>query len=433
MWKNNIALIFSMLILAFSNAQDTLTLENALDIALKQNFQIEIARNNLKIAENNNHAGNAGMLPNVAINIGDTPSQNNIRQEFSNGTSIVRDGVNANNFNAQLALSMTLFDGGKMFATREKLNELERLGEQNLKAQIQNMLSQVIQSYYYILTQKNYLEVLQHLSDISDARLSLIITRLDVGLANVSDQYLAEIDRDASYQAVIAQQSAIFNAYASLNELLKFPADSSYQVQRKITYGSDLNRTGLDPMFEQNPEFLAENSRVKVALQSEKEASAARYPKVTLSAAYGYLLTKSQAGFSLYNQAYGPTGTLTLSVPLFSGNVNKSNYRSAILQKKNADLTKDETVLALQVDYEQAWQLYDAASLQVKSGEQTVITADKYLSIMQQRYELGESTILELREAQRALNDSSYRLYSNQYLLKLAETDLLRLTGQLVR
>jgi outer membrane protein TolC len=412
-------------------AQDTLSLQEAIDVALKNNFQIEISRNNLEIATNNNNPGNAGMLPSVGVTVGDTPSQNNIRQEFSNGTTIIRDGVVSNNFNAQIAINMTLFDGGKMFATREKLNEMQRLGELYLKADVQNVVSEVVGSYYYILTQSSYLEVLQKLAAVSETRLELMNARLEAGLANNADKYLAEIDMEMNTQAIIAQQTNISNAIISLNKVLQLPADSVYRVENSFYLTESLKREELNTLFEQNPEFLVEDSKVKIALKSEKEASASRFPKISLSAAYGYLLTKSQAGFSLYNQAYGPTGTISLNIPLFSGNVNKVNYRNAALLRENAEITQKQTTLSLQADYERAWQLYNSSLLQVRSGQETIKRAENYLTIIQSRLDLGESTILELREAQRALNDAGYRLYSNQYLLKIAETDLLRLTGQL--
>lgn len=416
-----------------SMAQDTLRLQQAIDLALKNNFQIEISRNNLEIAENNNNAGSAGMLPTIGVIVGDTPSQNNIRQEFSNGTTIIRDGVVANNFNAQVALSMTLFDGGKMFATREKLRELENLGELNLKAEIQNILSRVVNAYYYIQTQKSYLNVLKKLADVSDARLGVINTRQEVGLANAADKYLAEIDASANAQAIMAQQTNIRNAIISLNELIQLPIDTVYDVESDFNVSETLKREELNGLFEQNPEFLAEDAKVKVSLQAEKEASAARLPEISLSAAYGYFLTKSQAGFSLYNQAYGPTGTISLNIPLFSGNVNKINYRNASLERENAEFAQKQLFLTLQSNYEKAWELYESGLEQAQSAAETRKMAESYLSIIQARFELGESTILDLREAQRALNDAGYRLSTNQYLLKLAETDILRLTGQLIR
>jgi outer membrane protein len=121
MKKYNVLLFFVVVLYGSISAQEVLSLQAAIDSALLQNYRIIVARNQVEIASNNNQPGQAGMLPNVSLNISDSPANNNLRQEFANGSEIVRNNVNSNTLNAQLAATMTLYDGGKMFATRAKL------------------------------------------------------------------------------------------------------------------------------------------------------------------------------------------------------------------------------------------------------------------------------------------------------------------------
>jgi len=432
--KNNLLSAIAVVFVSPLFSQSgTLTLQDAMDIALKNSLQIEVARNDFEISQNNNHAGNAGMLPSVTLNVTDNPSLTNIHQELVNGTIIKSDNVGANTFNANIQVGFTLFDGGKMFATRERFRELERLGESNLKATIQNTLSDVIQAYSNVVTQEKYTRVLQELLRVSNARKDLVGAQKDAGLANNTDVFLAQLDVDSRNQAIISQQVAVKNAITAMNVLLNIPADSTYQLQDELEVNSTLDKATLEGLFKNNPEYIAAENQARVALQMQKEMSAARYPQLGLTASYGYNLAQSQAGFSLFNQTYGPAGLITLSVPLFSGNVNARNYQNAKLAYESAQLQQEQTLLTLSSSFEQAWQLYSVALVQVENDKSSVATARQYVDLMEQRYNLGQSTVVDFREAQRSFEETNYRLISNQYLLKLAETDLLRLTGQLIK
>lgn len=431
--RNNIG-IFLLLLSSttWSFSQDTLSLQQAMDRALNANYGIAIARNDAKIADNNNHAGNAGMLPNVFLNIGDTPSNSNLKQEFANGTIIERDGVFGNNFQAAVALNWTLYDGGRMFATRDKLEELKKFSDESLKIQIQNTMTSVVQAYSQVSLQQNYLNVLRQLLELSESRYQLVKKSLENGLANQSDLYLAELERSSRQQAITTQEIQIQNGYQDLNILLNFPADTAYVVSSSIALNGTLNREESDQLFIKNPELTSTTLMKTIALFSEKEQKASMRPRIGLTASYGYSLAQSEAGFSLYNQNYGPTATLSVSVPLFTGHVNQRNYENAQIASETAALREKQTLATLQSMYEKAWNLYTSLQAQVEIDYQSTLTATEYLKIIEERYKVGQSTVLEYQDAQRNYEEINYRKINNQYLLKLAETDLLRLTGKLL-
>ncbi|OBQ31961.1 MAG: hypothetical protein AN485_22750, partial [Anabaena sp. MDT14b] len=303
--------------------------------ALDNNLQIQIARNDAEIARKQNSAGAAGMLPSVTLNASDNPSLTNLKQELSNGTLIERDNVLSNNVNANISLGYTLFDGMKMFATRKRLKEMEALGTNKLKAQIQNMVSTVIQKYSYLVAQKASLVLVEQLLDISKQRLDLVKIRLQAGLANNTDLYLAQLDIDTRNQNLINQQVLIKNSYADLNTILNLPVDSVYDIDAILITNNGLQKSQLDTAFNNNPELLMAENNVEITLQSQKELQGVRLPTLRLNAAYGYALTQSQAGFTLLNQNYGPNAGISFALPLYNGNVNANNVSVAKLQTKN--------------------------------------------------------------------------------------------------
>lgn len=416
-----------------TNAQHILTLQQAIDEALSNNFQIKIARNELEIAAKSNYGGAAGMRPNISLNLNDNPAITNIDQEFANGQTITQRNVLSNNFNANIALNYTLFDGMKMFATRNKLMEIEKMGRQKTKSLIQNSVSNVIQAYSNLVKEQSNLQLVKQTLQVSNDRLQLVKVRHEAGLANNTDIYLAQLDLDARLQVLLNQKKLIETARISLNALLNFAPDSTYDVDSNINMQGFFIKKNLDEALAQNPEILIANNQQNIALQSQKEFESAKYPTVKLNALYAYNLAQSQAGFALFNQSNGPQAGISLALPLYTGNINQHNIAIAKLQSKNAELYKQQTNLTIKGLYEQAWINYTTTLEQVANDEKSVKIAAQYLELMQLRYKSGQSTVLDFREAQRSFEETNARLINYKYVLKLAETDLMRLTGQLVK
>jgi outer membrane protein len=418
--------------LMHANAQENMTLSQAIQLALSNNLQLQIARNDAQIAHNDNHAGNAGMLPNVSFNVQENPAITNIDQKFTNGTSIERNNVFSHAGNANILATYTLFDGNRMYATRRRLELQDMAASYSLKANIQATVSQVIINYSNIVRQQNFLQVLRQLNELSTQRLDIVRSRQLAGLANNTDLYLAQLDLETRKQNLLAQEATIKNAYTDLNVLLNIRTDSVYSVEDFSLRGNRLVKADLDSMLKRNPDMLLAQNQVEIANQVQREIGAARLPLVRLSAAYVYSISQSQAGFSLYNQAMGPQAGITLSVPLFTGNVNRSNYDNAKLNVQSSEWRHQQTLLSLQGLYSQSWQNYSAALAQISSDSVAIVTAKSYIDLMQQRFSAGQNTIIELKEAQRSYEETYYRFISNQYIARLAETQLLSLTGQLV-
>ncbi|MES2617414.1 MAG: TolC family protein [Bacteroidota bacterium] len=415
-----------------SGQQTTLTLGQAIQTALNNNLQLQIAKNDAEIAHNNNYPGNAGMMPQVNFNASDNPSLANINQKFTNGTSIERNNVFSNSINANITATYTLYDGSKMYATKRKLEAGDMAGRNLLKAQIQSTISNVIISYSNIVRQKKYLEVLKQLIELSEQRLEIVKARQIAGLANNTDLYLAQLDLETRKQNILSQNALIANAYTDLNLLMNIKADSVYVIEAFTLSGKTIVKSELDSLIKQNPDLMLAENQVAIALQTQKEIAAARMPSLRLTGAYNYSLQQSQAGFSLYNQSMGPQAGLLLSVPLFTGSINAHNYRNAELNLQSSQWRQQQTLQNVRGSYAQAWQNYASSIEQLKSDSSALATAKEYIDLMQTRFKAGQNTIIELKEAQRSYEEIQYRYISNQYIAKLAETQLLALTGQLV-
>jgi outer membrane protein TolC len=180
--------------IAKSNAQEVLTIEDAMKIALENNFEIKIAKNNTKISETNVTVGNAGMLPQATASITDNNSVTNSSQTRQDGTSTQLNNAKNNNLNYGVSLGWTVFDGMKMFAKLDQLKELQRLGDSELKRTILVKIGQVNSAYYDLVQQQHQLSALDTTIVISKQRLTLAQNRFSIGKASKLEVLNAQVD-----------------------------------------------------------------------------------------------------------------------------------------------------------------------------------------------------------------------------------------------
>src|SRR5690606_28561600 len=117
-------------------AQERLTLQEAITVALKNNYDIRLVSNDVEIAKNNLNPGNAGMLPRLEGSFGNNGSRQNITRTQSNGNEQTLNGVRNNNLSYGVGLGWTIFDGLQMFTNYERLKELQKQGEVAAKATV---------------------------------------------------------------------------------------------------------------------------------------------------------------------------------------------------------------------------------------------------------------------------------------------------------
>ncbi|HPO63565.1 MAG TPA: TolC family protein, partial [Candidatus Kapabacteria bacterium] len=150
-----------------SFALEILTLEDAVNIGLKNNYAIQLSKNELQISKENNTYGNSDMLPSINLNAGTDLSFKNNYFEYSNDSTSNSSTASVKNYNLGLALNWTLFDGFKMFTTKQKLEEIEKAGEINYKIQLQQSIADIIDAYYDIVKQKQLLNNFREIKELS--------------------------------------------------------------------------------------------------------------------------------------------------------------------------------------------------------------------------------------------------------------------------
>ena len=378
--------------------------------------------------------GNAGFLPQLNLNAAATFATNDTKQEYSNGPPVNKEGVESNNINSAVGLSWTLFDGFKMFATRNKLKELEAMGELNLKMQVETSIAQLINAYYAIVMQKQLLKAMSEEIGISEERLKITEKKAEIGSASKVDLLQAKVDKNEQQSILLKQKTILNQNKAELNQLLSRPAETGFDVADTIAinYNPVFNdlKSNVD---KQNTSLLMAQRSVNVANYSLQEIGSQRYPKLAFLSNYVFSRAENQAGFTLLNQNLGWNYGLTLTMPLFNGFNLNNQYKNAKLSLLNSNFEYKNTQLQVDVDLVKTYRQFKDNLETLALEEENIKLAKENVAIALELFRLGTTNFLTLKEAQKSYEDAMNRLVTARYNAKISETELMRLNSVLVK
>jgi outer membrane protein TolC len=419
------------------HAQRVLGLDDAIALALKNNYDIRLMRNDSAAYATDNAYAYAAFLPRLNGTAGKQWNVNAQKQNLANGTKKDTTGLKSNNLTAALNLNWTLFDGLKMFATKDKLARLVELGELGIKNQVVNTIATVINNYYDIVRQKQQLKAIIEQMSINEERVKLADRKLRVGLGAKPELLQAKVDLNAQKAAVLQQNTLIAQLKEQLNQLTGFTA-TNYEVSDDIPVNNDLKLEELrNIMVNSNPSLLLAKKNIDVANLSLKENKAALFPTLSFNSAYNFSRTENKAVINsftpLFNQNKGLNYGFGLTVPILNSFNTRRLIRQSELSIRYQQLLYDQQRSLLDVKLDNAYKNYELGKKSLQLEEDNIALARENVSIELERYRQGVSTYLELREAQKSLEDAYNRLIAARYNLKLAETTLLQLKGDLVK
>ncbi|PKR81334.1 hypothetical protein CW751_04565 [Brumimicrobium salinarum] len=426
-----ILLISLMVLSSFSIAQEKLGLEQIVNRVLSQNFGIQMAKIDTKIAKNENNAGAAGYLPTIDVQATQDLALSSARQEFLTGD--VNEATNAKNqaFSASAMLNWTFFDGFKMFATDKKLDELERFSELNLRAAMEMKIYEAAVNYYTLLSLQEMEEVYTAAIDLSKIRKEFTENRYNSGAANRIQLMQAELDLTADSAAYIANQQSQSEIKAALSKILQLP------VTDEILVEGDLNKIeerqewdALAKTFmEQNTSIMQAKSNIAVSELSTKEAKSRFYPQLSFYAAYDFGSSKNEVGFLASNRSYGPSIGITAKWSILNHLSRATELRNSKLNKERAELSyKNDSINAL-ADLRNYFEVMQFAEEKLQFEQRNISQTQSIIDISETALKAGSITPLELREIQYSAIQAEGRLLQAQMEYQTARMNIALLSG----
>jgi outer membrane protein len=423
--------IITLLLFAISlQSQQLLTPDSAIQIALKNNYDILVTKNDADIARINNTIGNAGMLPNVAVTGSGSYSNYNTKSKQTLGTETKNSNVTTQILNAALALNWTIFDGGKMFVTKSKLSEIQNLGEIQYREKVLQTIYIVTVAYYDVVKQKQQLAFIHEVIEFNKQRVKILQTSYGAGLIPKTSLLQAKIDLNVFLENAINQEAVITASKRSLNLVLALDSNEMVDVIDSISFSFNMNVDTLrNKVLKTNNLILAAQKQSLIAQLSLKEVSMARLPKISLNGTYTINKSDFTKNNMVYNNYIGPSFGATVSIPIFQAGANNRQVAVAKKEYLSANYMQSNIQNSVLTQLNNAITQFENQQKLLRIEEENTLLAEENLKICLERLRLGQTTSLEMRQAQESFEDSKTRLINFKYNLKVAETKLKQLTA----
>jgi outer membrane protein TolC len=413
-------------------AQQKMSLTDAINTALQNSYDIKLAKNSIEISTINNYIGVAGGLPVISATGNDNEQVTSINQKFADpARDTKRDNVSSNNLTVGLTGSMLLYNGSRVVAAKKRLEELQQQNQQLLSVQVQNTIAAVATKYYDVVRQQSYLKTIAQSIDVSKQRLSVLQTRKELGLSNNADIFQAQLDLNALVQSQQAQQLVIDQAKTDLLNLIFLKPDTKILISDTIIVDRKINIDSVRSNLAKNPLLAAADKQIRINELLEKETAALRYPTLRANAGYNLTSSKSAAGFSLLNQSYGPFVGINLAIPIYNGSISKKQQQVAAINTRNAMIQRDNILLDNENGMIRTYQAYTNSLAQLETSLQNYALSTQLLELILQKFQLGQATIIDVKQAQQSFENEGYRLVNLNYAAKVAEIELKRLASAL--
>ena len=428
----------------FSFSQETLTKEAAIAFMLENNFGIQQANNNMAIAENNKSVLNADYLPSITGNAGASYDQTDTTTDFNGALDdqgnprpdIVINDAETRRYNASIDLDYTLFDGFGRKYNYKTLKEQYNLSQLDARETIESTTVQLLSVYYEVARLRENVTVLETALQISKDRELRASYKFDYGQANKLEVLNAQVDITTDSINLLNTQVQLRNAKRDLNVVMNEALEKKYEVDTTIAFISPLLvESFLEKVDANNVSILQAEQNLLISDYQIKTARSLLLPTVGLTGSYGWNRNENPAS-AFFPGTTAKSNSLTLGANLrwnlFDGGTAITAVKNAKIFYKNQELLKEQMKQQVYRDIANAKDNYYNTLAIYKMQTQNVTTNQDNFERSQERLKLGQITTVEFRQAQLNLLNAQTNLNAAKYQAKLAEAQILQLSGQLL-
>lgn len=420
---------------ALENEGPILSKEEAIAYTLENNLGIQVSENLREIDQNNADILNSGFLPTVTGLAGGSIDRQNTEGQLANGDTRTAENVETRRYNASLNMNYVLFDGLGRYYNYKAFQELSDQSELEVRQTIETTLLQLFSVYYEVARLEENTTNLQEALNISRNRLERARFQFEYGQNTGLDVLNAEVDVNTDSVNLLNARQLLRNTKRDLNLILNRDLSQTFRADTTVTFVPSLR---MDEILE---EAKTNNVRMMLAekdiLISEYDMKAARsgyLPTIGLSGSYGWneFSNNNPLAFLLQNTTTGLNGGINLTWNLFDGGRTITNSRNAKINFENQELFKKQTELEVERDIQNSWGNYQNALFVLDVQQKNLQTNQDNFNRSRERYELGQISSIEFRQAQLNLLLAELARSQAKYNAKLAELQLLQVSGELL-
>lgn len=411
-------------------AQDNLTLQKAINLAVENNFDLRIAKNNTENARLKTTEWNRGYLPTLSATGGVNYADENQDVTFSDGTGTSITGAITESYNASMSAEYLIFDGFVRKFNNTKNEADFQLSKYQERQQIENKVLEVYEKYFNVAFQQQVVDNLLFNIKNSEDRLQRSQRKLKYGQGTKLDELNAQVDLNNDSIAYMEAVQNLNNYKRDLNLLLGQNIEQVYNIDTKIDFSPIPKKDeAFEIAKEENINLQLSKQNVSISEIDIKINKARFLPKITGSGSFNWNESQNPpTSFALANEASGINLGLNLTWNLFDGS-NVANVKTAKITKANREIELQQTEQQIKLDVLNAYETYSLAQYTLFAESKNVETNTLNFERSQSQFSLGQITAVEIRQAQINLLNAKNNQAKAKYDLKFAEANLLQTLG----
>ncbi|MEP3838545.1 MAG: TolC family protein [Algibacter sp.] len=418
------------------NAQQVLTTDEAIKLALEHNYGIKIANNTVKVAENNTGVLNSGYLPTLTGNAGASIDVQDTEGQRVEGDPVATNGVETRRYNASLDLNYTLFDGLGRLYNYKRLKEEYQLSELEARETIEKTMLQLFSIYYSVAQLSENTDALEETLVISKDRLARASYQFDFGQSTKLSVLNAEVDINNDSINLINAKQQLRNTKRDLNVVLGNQMGDGFNVDTDLSFLLALNKNKLlEKTKANNVSLLQVDRNINISQYDIKTNKAQLLPTIGLIGSYGWNESSTDnnpLAFTIQSTTSGFSGGLNLSWNLFDGGGTLTRVKNSKIVLENQKLQKEQLNIDVERNFNNAWDDYQNKLVVFEVQEDNIKTALNNFNRTHEKFKLGQVTSIEFRQAQLNLLNAELSRNQAKYNAKLAELTVLQLSGEIL-
>ena len=413
--------------------QEVLTMEDAIAIAVKNNHNLRVARNNTRLAGIDASLNNSGYLPTITAAGSVSYSDENQNVTFSDGNSTAIEGAVTESYNASVTAEYMIFDGlvRKFTQAGNEANfDLKQVQE---RQEVENTIITIYQSFFNVTFQQQMVQNLKVNIENSLDRLKRTEKNLKYGQGTYLDELNAQVDLNNDSINYRDALKDLNNLKRELNLVLGREVSTAFETDTSVVFTPDLLDVDVLGHAERdNVQMVLAAQNILISEIDIKINRAQFLPKISGSGSYRWSESQNPpTSFALNNEAYGVNLGLNLSWNIFDGR-NLARVKKAKITKLNREIELEEIKFQLKTDVLNALETYNLSEYKLNAESKNLETNRLNFQRSQKQYSLGQITAVEFRQAQINLFNALNNRVRAKFDLKIAEINIKQLMGALL-
>lgn len=415
----------------FLNAQEKITLDEAIEIALSESNTIKIADMTIEKTGYAKKGAYSALYPNISAtgNYQRTLKKQVMVMDMGMGEPLEIEVGTDNNVSAGITAAMPLVNAQLWQSLKLSALDVELAIEQARSSKI-SLVSQVKQSFYAVLLAKEAYNVYKEVYDNAQKNFEDTEKKYKVGKASEFEYLRAKVNVNNAEPEVFNAENSVVLAIWQLKAIMGIDLNTNIDIEGRLAdYEDDVLSSMLvsdSISFENNTNLLQLKLQDKMLSRTIKMSKFQYIP--TLSAQFAYNYNAMGNTFDMNWNPYSVVA-LSLNIPIFDGFSKRNNIRQ---YKKTQDILRlniEDTERSLNIALENYKNQMNTSVKRYTAAEATLEMAQKSYDISEKMYELGKATLVELNDAQLALTQAQLTMSQAIYQFMINKASIDELMG----